>query len=148
MKEKIIKSYSNEDTGVSVVTIQNKYGKFYGMAFCHPDDMENFSAFAGERYAETRARAAFADFRYKQEKIKLQTIQNLIKDIDSGSGTSMEYMPEEYRRKINLKLRDYTQSVEDWKNLSNYLIQNVKQSDKLRQELLEKCAKNKQDKEN
>lgn len=148
MKEKIIKSYSSKDTRISAVTIQNKYGKFYGMAKCHPDDMENFSAFAGERYAETRARAEFANFRYRQEKIKLKTIQSLVRDIENDIHTSMEHMPEKYRRKINLKLRDYTQSVEDWKNLSNYLMQNIKRSDKIRQELLEKCAKNKQDKEN
>ena len=136
MSNKIITSTSNKETGFSEITIQNKYGEFHGWSQCHPDDMDNFSMFAGERYAEIRAAAEYAKFRLKQEKIKLKTIQSLVRDIENGPGTSMEYMPEKYRRKINLKLRDYSQSIEDWTNYYTYLQSSIKHMDKQRQELL------------
>ena len=138
MGNKIIKSDQNKETGFSEIIIQNKYGEFYGWSQCHPDDMDNYSMFAGERYAEIRAAADYAKFRLKQEKIKLKTIQSLVRDIENGPSTSMEYMPEKYRRKINLKLRDYSQSIEDWTNYYIYLQSSIKHMDKQRQELLAK----------
>ena len=138
MKNKIIDSNSDKSSGVSRVTVQNKYGKFNGFAFCHPDDMDNFSMFAGERYAEVRAAAKYAKMRLKQEKIKLKTIQNLVKDIEYGPYTSMEYLDKKVRKLINLKLRDYSQSVEDWNNYHIYLQTAVKHMDEQRQELLAK----------
>ncbi len=138
MKNKIISSSSNKDSGISRITVQNKYGKFDGLAFCHPNDVDNFSMFAGERYAEARAAAKFAKTRLKQEKIKLKTIQNLVKDIEYGPYTSMEYLDKKVRRLINIKLRDYSQSVEDWNNYYTYLQTAVKHMDEQRQELLSK----------
>lgn len=138
MKNKIINSTFDPDTGTSKVTIQNKYGKFNGSAFCHPNDMDNFSMFAGERYAEVRAAAKFAKTRLKQEKIKLKTIQNLVKDIEYGPYTSMEHLDKKVRKLINLKLRDYSQAVEDWNNYHIYLQTAVKHMDEQRQELLAK----------
>ena len=138
MSNKIIASRTDEESGFSSITIQNKYGKFFGWSQCHPEDMNNFSVYAGERYAQIRAAAEFAKFRYKQEKIKLQTIQNLIKDIEYDPGLSMAYLPSKVRRKINIKLRDYTQSVEDWKNLYSYLKEDITKLDTERQDLLEK----------
>ena len=138
MKNKIIDSNSDKNSGVSRITIQNKYGNFKGSAFCHPDDMDNFSMFAGERYAEVRAAANFAKTRLKQEKIKLKTIQNLVKDIEYGPYTSMEGLDKKVRKLINLKLRDYSQAVEDWNNYHIYLQTAVKHMDEQRQELLAK----------
>ena len=50
----------------------------------------------------------------------------------------MAYLPSKVRRKINIKLRDYTQSVEDWKNLYSYLKEDITKLDTERQDLLEK----------
>lgn len=140
MKSKIIKSYSNEDTGTSSVTIQNKYGKFFGWAFCSPEDMENFSHFAGERYAEYRAYGEFCKFRLKQEKIKLKTIQNLIKDIEHDVVYDHSIC-NPFMRKINLKLRDYTQSVSDWENLCDFYSQIVYKQDEIRQDIINRDKK-------
>ena len=38
MKNKIIYSDYNPETGKSVVTIRNKFGTFTGYAFLHPDE--------------------------------------------------------------------------------------------------------------
>ena len=121
MKNKIISYSSNKDSGVCRMTIQNKYGKFSGWAYCNDEDMENFSSHAGLRYAENRAAADYAKLRLKQEKIKLKTIQNLVKDF--------EYNNTPVPREVKIKLRDYNQSISDWENLYNYLLDSVKKQD-------------------
>ena len=139
MKNKIIYSHLDKKSGESVVIIQNKYGKFYGYAQCSPEDMENYSQFAGERYATLRAYKSFAKFRLKQEKIKLKTIENLIKDIKYDSRPFDILSPAV--KKILLKLRDYKQSVEDWENIYNFYEQEIKKQDEERQTLLKKYKK-------
>lgn len=151
MSNKIVNSFFDEDTGVSRVTMQNKYGKFIGFAQCHPDDMKNFSMYAGSRYAETRAAMDFAKFRLKQEKIKLQTIQNLITDISRSAKCDYELecitehtgRRSNLLRQIKLKLRDYSQSVEDWSNLYDFLKTSVKKQDEERQRILSRTRKEK-----
>lgn len=138
---KVVNSYSSKDSGISAVTIQNRYGRFTGFAACHPDDVDNFSNFAGERYAEIRATAQFAKFRYKQEKIKLKAIKNLLNDINY---LSFEHSKDTDKiiRKIKLKIRDYSQSAEDWKNLYHYLNEQVAIQDKNREKILLRAKKN------
>lgn len=121
MKNKIVNYHVNEASGICHMTIQNKYGKFTGWAYCNDKDMENFSSHAGLRYAENRAAADYAKLRLKQEKIKLKTIQNLVKDF--------EYNNTPIPREVKIKLRDYNQSISDWENLYNYLIDSVKKQD-------------------
>lgn len=126
-----------------MVTIQNKYGKFYGYAQCSPEDMENYSQFAGERYATLRAYKSFAKFRLKQEKIKLKTIQNLIKDIEYDLKNNHKPLIsfDITLKKVRFKLRDYKQSVEDWENIYNFYEQEIKKQDEERQTLLKKYKK-------
>lgn len=139
MKNKIIKSFFDPEFGYSYVEVQNKYGIFKGHASCSEEDLPNFSEFAGERYALLRAEKQFAKLRLRQEKIKLQTIKNLIKDISNNIDFIKEDDP--IMRKINLKLRDYTQSVSDWENLYNYYEPEIKHQDSLRQQILSKVKK-------
>lgn len=139
---KIISSWSNSDSGMSSVSIQNKYGIFHGMSFCAPEDLDSFSPYAGERYAENRAAASYAKFRYKQEIIKLKTIQNLLKDIENDSKCSAEENKYTIRR-LKLKLRDYSQSASDWKNLAYYLNKSIKTQDEERQKILLRTKKKK-----
>ena len=104
--------------------------------------MENYSQYAGERYALLRAEKNFAKFRLKQEKIKLKTIQNLKKEIEQDK--TIKIPPHsKIMRKINLKLRDYTQSVSDWENLYHYYEPEIKHQDALRQEILSRSKRNK-----
>lgn len=141
MKSKIINSYTDKKLGYSRVTIQNKYGKFTGISRCHPDDYNDFSVYAGERYAELRAYKEYAKFRLKQEKIKLQTIENLLNDIKhdlTGHHTPLINFSVPIR-KIYLKKRDYTRSVSDWENLYHYYEQAIKKQDETRHEILSKA---------
>lgn len=140
MKNKIVSSHSNPNTGYSSITIQNKYGRFYGSAFCCEEDMKNFSKFAGDRYAEIRASLSFTKFRLKQEKVKLKTIQNLYKDICNNPKCENDKAT---LRCVKLKLRDYTQSVSDWQNLCEYLSTSIKKQDEERQAILSRTKKDK-----
>ena len=140
MKNKIIRSRSDEKSGVSFITIQNKYGIFHGYAFCCDEDKENFSKYAGDRYAEIRASLEFSKLRLKQEKIKLKTIQNLYKDICNNPKCENDKAT---LRCVKLKLRDYSQSVSDWENLCEYLSTSVKKQDEERQSILSRTKKDK-----
>ena len=137
---KITKHFSNKDTGISSVTISNKFGNFTGYSYCHPDDMENFSAFVGERYAENRAAEKYARARLKQEKIKLKTIQNLLIDITNNNLDTEEN--KEIIKRIKFKLRDYAQSVEDWENLYLFLKRSIPRQEEDREKVLSRAKKN------
>lgn len=140
MKSKIIYSYTDKEKGICTVTIQNKYGKFTGSAYCHPDDMENFSVYAGERYAEIRANIKFVLFRYKQERLKLKTLQSLLKDIQDNC----KNINDDSIKRIKIKIRDYSQSSEDWYNLYVHMKKVINKLDNERQEVLNKYAKGKE----
>lgn len=143
MKRKILKEHSNFATGSSVFSFQNKYGKFCGWAWCNPEDMEHYSQYAGTRYAEIRAMEQYALFRLKQEKIKLQTIKNLLKDIEYDKKCSTEKNSRLMRR-IKIKLRDYSQTVEDWNNLYEHLSTAIEIQDEERQKILNRTNKEKE----
>ena len=141
MKNNIADYFVKKEDGITGIVIQNKYGHFYGSARFNPkDDINTFSEYAGSRYAEIRAVEKFAKFRYKQEKIKLKVIQDLIKDIRRNCPEEIEKNPKLMRR-INLKLRDYTQSVEDWNNLSTYLKERVSKQVEEREKILSRSNK-------
>lgn len=105
--------------------------------------MENYSQFAGERYATLRAYKSFAKFRLKQEKIKLKTIENLIKDIQRAQIGTYSFVDNVSTpmKQIKFKLRNYKQSVEDWENIYNFYEQEIKKQDEERQALLKKYKK-------
>lgn len=139
---KIIKSFSDKDTGFSMVTIQNKYGHFIGQSICQDEDMENFSSFAGQRYAEIDAVANFCNFRYKQEKLKYETMLKLQNDIKYLSLSPDEQKAnQKVLHRINIKIRDYHQSMEDWKNLAVHLKESILKQDKNRQDILLRVKK-------
>lgn len=128
MKNKVIFNDVDDRFGFCKVVIQNKNGKFVGYSYCAPEDMENFSMYAGTRYAEIRAAAAAVKHQLKEEKIKLKTIQNLIKDY--------KYLNKKVDRPIKIKLRDYATNVKQLEKTYDALINSVKEQDKERQAIL------------
>lgn len=55
MKIKLIKSFYNKKTGISVAIINTDYGIFKGYSKLHEEDRDIVSNFAGCQYAHTRA---------------------------------------------------------------------------------------------
>ena len=113
------------------VVIQSKEGKFTGWSYCHPND--EFSTFAGIRYAEKRAVAAMCREKAKIARIQLHTIKNLKKDIIFKNKTDF-YLD----RAIKIKIRDYDNEVKHWTKVANDLEQSIYLDDKKRTSILSK----------
>lgn len=139
MKYKIIEEYYDEKKREYSITIQNKYGRFTGKAYCNKEDV--FSIYTGARYAEIRATIEYAKFRYKQEKIKLNTVKNLYKDLTYNA--YLAQMNQTALHSVNIKIRDYSQSTQDWKNLYEYLEKRIPELDKEREKILSRTKKDK-----
>lgn len=141
MKTKIIDESFNEKTGTSIVTIQNKYGHFTGVAYCHPED--SFSSFQGERIAATKANIEFLKFRIKQVKSEAKGIQNLLSDFYC----SEDHNPRDYVGPVwdhaLVKLERYEEDIKRL-NLSIDILKNsIRLMDEERQEVLKRSKKNK-----
>ena len=139
MKYKIVEEHYDELKREYSITIQNKYGQFTGKAYCRRDDIP--SVYTGARYAEMRATIAFAKFRYNQEKVKLNTVKNLYKDLTYNG--YLAQMNEKAIHAVNIKIRDYSQSMQNWKNLYEYLEKRIPELDKEREKILERANKDK-----
>lgn len=139
MKYKIVEEHYDELKREYSITIQNKYGRFTGKAYCRRDDI--YSVYTGARYAEMRATIAFAKFRYNQEKVKLNTVKNLYKDLTYNG--YLAQMNQKAIHAVNIKIRDYSQSMQNWKNLYEYLEKRIPELDKEREKILERANKDK-----
>ena len=127
-KLRLMETYEHED--FTLVTLQNKYGKYFGVSNLQEEDRPYASKIIGGNYAECHAHASYIKERLKDAKLQLKTMQNLKKDF--------EYSNLEVPRPVKLKIRDYTQQVDDLTNYLEYLRNYVKESDKARAKLRKK----------
>ena len=83
MKEKITLIYSNfdENTGVSVATIETALGRFTGKSVLREEDKKIASTFCGCRYAELKAVRQYLKALLRVQKAELQTLNNLFNAI-------------------------------------------------------------------
>ena len=90
LSTKLFKYDFNPDTGISTVTLKSKRGLFTGTAKVHPEDKEVQSKFFGLNTAEKKALQKLYKEELKREKIILETIKRVQKDLqenlhDTGS---------------------------------------------------------------
>lgn len=90
LSTKLFKYNFDPDTGVSTVTLKSKRGLFTGTAKVHPEDKEAQSKFFGLHTAENKALRKLYKEELKREKIILETIKRVQKDLqenlhDTGS---------------------------------------------------------------
>ena len=90
LNTKLFKYDFNPDTGISTVTLKSKRGLFTGTAKVHPEDKEVQSKFFGLNTAEKKALQKLYKEELKREKIILETIKRVQKDLqenlhDTGS---------------------------------------------------------------
>ena len=78
MKWKILNADFNRETGISKVNILTDLGNFEGKSKLHEEDKDIISNFEGCRYAELRAVVKYIKAKIKNQKIKVNTIKNLI----------------------------------------------------------------------
>ena len=138
MKTKIVDETFDEISGLTTVTLQNKYGHFTGMAQCHPDD--EYSMFQGERIAATRANIEFCKFRIKQEKVKIKTFEEIRNDYIINSAFTVEYPYLYYFRK---KIKGCIKKIEYYQDSIDILKSSIKKMDEERQKVLLRSKKNK-----
>lgn len=143
MKTKIVNEIFEKDAGYSKVTIQNKYGHFTGAAWCHPDDVETFSQFQGERIAATRANISFLKFRIQQEKAKLKAIQSLQNDFDHEYDLNPNGFYGPVTKHIFKTIKRYKENIENFKTSIEILEDSIRLMDEERQKILLRSNKNK-----
>lgn len=140
MKTKIVHEEFDEKNGTTIVTIQNKYGHFTGVAYCHPND--SYSTYQGERIAATKASIEFLKFRIKQTKAEAKGIQNLLSDFYCNLDLNpSSYIGDVWKHALT-KLEIYDKRIEDLNISINILKDSIKKMDKERQEVLLRSKKN------
>lgn len=132
MKTKIVDEKFDEITGVTTVTIQNKYGHFTGSAHCHPDD--SYSMFQGERIAVTRANIKYLKRRISLEKAKLKALN----DFDPNYFVYFFYS---YQWRTLKK--KYEKNIQDFNDSIYILKDSIKKMDEERQKVLLRSKENK-----
>ncbi len=125
MKTKIVDEHFHEDSGITMVTIQNKYGHFSGVSYCHPDD--SYSMFQGERIAVTRANIKYLKRRISLEKAKIKALQDLSND---------NLFPYFTTNRINSLKTRYENNIQDFKDSIFILKDSIKKMDDERQRVL------------
>ena len=141
MKTKIINESFDEKNGTTIVTIQNKYGHFTGVAMCHPDD--SFSPFQGERIAATKANIEFLKFRIKQTKAESNGIKKLLSDFYYDTNISSSVYVGPVWKHALVKLERYEKDIENFKDGIEILKDSIVKMDKERQEVLKRSKQNK-----
>lgn len=116
------------------VTIQSKEGQFTGWSYCHRDD--EFSTFAGIKYAERRAVAAWAKYKAKIAKIQLRTMQTLKKDLEIKYSGIFRFPKNKELRAIKIKIRDYFNDVKYWTEAAKSLEESIQTDDQKRTDIL------------
>lgn len=134
MKTKIVDETFDEITGLTTVTIQNKYGHFTGMAQCCSED--EYSMFQGERIAATRANIEFCKHRIMQEKAKIKALEEL------GYTKTPKY-DYKYLSKAEKLIQKYLKNIESYKDSIVILKDSIKKMDEERQKVLLRSKKNK-----
>ena len=129
---KVIQSSYEEDTGLSYVTIETKYGKFQGYARRHPEEPTP-SNFIGCHIAEMRALLASMKYEYKLERNALKTLKHTYNILVNCAGAD-EFGVElrKFRKQIYLQ----ETKVEKFKNQINCLTDRINNYHTERQKLL------------
>ena len=134
---KFLYGFFNQKTGKSEVTLADKYGIYTGRAKLHPNDKNNASKFTGCRLAETRALLNYLKIKYKRTKIALDAIKNLNNDIK----LNCQNIDSKIQRRINLKLRDYSNEINEIKKDINALEKNLIEDIETRDKILNSIKK-------
>lgn len=135
---KFLYGYFHPQTGESVVALADKNGVYTGQARLHPDDKDYASEFAGCRLAERRAWIQYLRKECRRKQIMLNTIKDLMKDIDINCDC---YIDPKVKRRFNLKLRDYSNEISEFKEAINTLQTETAKDIKFRDELIERTKK-------
>lgn len=142
---KFLYSYFFPQTGESTVALANKDGVYLGTAKLHPDDKNFASEYAGCRLAQRRAWLQYLFKERRKNKLQLQTIRNLKQDILLNCNNIQQTDDiKAINRRINLKLRDYSNNIEALTENIKLLTKEIEKDIEIRDSLIKRTniAKN------
>lgn len=128
----------NKETGISTVTLFDKYGIYTGLALLHPDDEKYPSEYTGCSIAEQRAWIKALQGRRSRAKIKLNAIKNLLKDIEINYHQPID---SKLLRRFSLKIRDYNNEIKDINNQIKEIRKNIKERIEIRDKIIKRGQK-------
>lgn len=147
LSTKLFKYDFNPDTGISTVTLKSKRGLFTGTAKVHPEDKEVQSKFFGLHAAENKALRKLYKEELKREKIILETIKRVQKDLQENLHDTGSY--DDYVILSTLRKRLYFMERNHSNNITilKYSLEELKKSLAKDKEYLKKIKEKKGSKE-
>jgi hypothetical protein len=126
MKYKLEKVDFDKETGISYVLIKTPIGNFDGYCKLHEEDRDIISNFFGCKIAETRARVKYLKALIQKQKIKVETLENLVNNIEKINGYEKDCAEARFVRKnYFIELEKYNrmkETVTDVNDLVHHLI--------------------------
>ena len=124
--------------GFSNVILEHQGKQYEGESFYNKEEKYPPSSFFGQRLAENRAMIKYWKERRDINRIKEQALKSLLKDLESHIQDGVE---EIFLKKLKQHIKYYNKEVKDCEQQINYLKCEIKESLKIREQLLDKVKK-------
>lgn len=124
--------------GFSNVILEHQGKQYEGESFYNKEEKHPPSPFFGQRLAENRAMIKYWKERRDINRIKEQALKSLLKDLEPYIQDDVE---EIILKKLKQHIKYYNKEVKDCKQQINYLKCEIKESLKIRKQLLDKVTK-------
>lgn len=145
-KIKVLDANYNAETGISVVTIDTPYGKFFGKTKVHPEDEDIKSVFRGCRYAEMRAIAKYGKERSKKIKVELNALENLVKNMEKLKDYDKDSREARFvRKQYYIKRKEYKDLLNEIDRLDALRFEQMQNYRKELEDFHKKIEKKKQE---
>jgi len=126
MKWTLVSSNYDAETGISKVIINTELGTFEGTSKLHDEDKDIQSKYTGCRYAEMRAAAKYLKRKIKNQKIKVDTLKNLISNLERLADYDKDVLEARFVRKnYFLELSKYNAMKTMLVKLEETILQNM-----------------------
>lgn len=142
MKEKILYSNYDKNTGISKTIISNKYGVFTGISKLSKEDSDFASSYAGCRYSLYKAKIKSYKCQLKEIKFQLKTLR----DFSIFMSQSKEYNKNSHEAKklrqyIYLKNKEKNKIEEEIRKIESQLKHSIKERENTIKKIREKKVK-------
>lgn len=124
--------------GFSNVILEHQGKQYEGKSFYNKEEKHPPSPFFGQRLAENRAMIKYWKERRDINRIKEQALKSLLKDLEPHIQDGVE---EIILKKLKQHIKYYNKEVKDCKQQIDYLKCEIKESLKVRKQLLDKVTK-------
>ena len=124
--------------GFSNVILEHQGKQYEGESFYNKEEKHPPSPFFGQRLAEKRAMIEYWKDKRDINRIKEQALKSLLKDLEPYIQDGAE---EIILKKLKQHIKYYNKEVKDCKQQINYLKCEIKESLKIRKQLLDKVTK-------